>query len=133
MAYSHDGSVELAKTIVRDAAASGADGVSIHITHVPSYMAMHYKTGEGRVSEGKDAKPMYEYLDEISPSFDEWKEVVETVRELKIDLMIMSNDKTCLDFSYELQPDSYVILSACFDEYDFIVDKAHNNAYQGNT
>jgi sialic acid synthase SpsE len=120
MAYSHDGSVGLAKKIVQNAADAGANAISIHITHVPSYMTVHYKTGKGRVSEGKDVKPMYEYLDEISLSFDEWKEVVKTVREHKLDLMIMPNDKASLDFSYNLQPDSYVIPLSSFDEYDFV-------------
>ena len=122
MAYSHDGSVELAQTIVRDAAAAGADAISIHITHVPSYMVRHYKTGKGRVSEGKDVKPMYEYLDEISISFEGWSKVVETVRESNLDLMIMPNDEKSLEFSEELKPDSYVLSPACFEEYDFIRD-----------
>ena len=122
MAYSHDGSVELAKTIVRDAADAGANAISIHVTHVPSYMVAHYRTGKGRVSEGKDVKPMYEYLDEISISFEGWRKVVETVRESNLDLMIMPNDENSLEFSEELKPDSYVLSPACFEEYDFIRD-----------
>ena len=62
MAYSHDGSVELAKKIVADAAEAGANAISIHLTSVPDYTSIFYKTGKGRVSAGKEGKPFYDYL-----------------------------------------------------------------------
>jgi sialic acid synthase SpsE len=120
MAYSHDGSVELANKIVQDAADAGADAISIHITHVPSCISKNYKTGIGRVSEGKDHKPFYEYLEEISLSFNEWKTVIKTVREANLDLVIMPNDIPSLEFSEELKPEAYVLSAASFEEYDFI-------------
>ena len=120
MAYSHDGSVGLATDIVKDAAEAGADAISIHITHVPSYMSVNYKTGLGRVSEGKDHKPFFDYLEEISLSFDEWETVVKTVREKNLDLVIMPNDIPSLEFSTELKPEAYVLSAASFEEYDFI-------------
>ena len=67
MAYSHDGSVELANAIVSMAAEAGADAISIHFTHMPDYMVRHFGAGLGRVSAGKDTQPIYDYLCEISP------------------------------------------------------------------
>tara|TARA_Y100000590_G_C15734977_1_gene1018257 strand:+ start:2812 stop:3822 length:1011 start_codon:yes stop_codon:yes gene_type:complete len=120
MAYSHDGSVKLAKQIVKDASESGADAISIHITHVPSYVAVSYNTGEGRVSEGKDVKSFFDYLNEISLSFDDWSEVVKAIKKTNLDLIIMPNDLSSFEFSKSLNPKSYVISAASFEEYEFI-------------
>ena len=120
MAYSHDGSVELANQIVRNAADAGADAISIHITHMPTYMVKHYRTGKGRVSAGKEIKPLYQYLVEISPSFEDWKKVVKEARKVGLDLIIMPNDLPSLEFSKEFSPEAYVLSAACFEEYDFI-------------
>ena len=127
MACSHDGSIELATKIVQDAAEAGADAISIHITHVPSYMSVNYKTGIGRVSEGKDDKPFYDYLEEISLSFDEWKEVIKAVRQTNLDLVIMPNDIPSLEFSRKLKPEAYVLSAASFEEYEFIANIGRQN------
>ena len=120
MAYSHDGSQDLAKTIVHAAADAGADAVSIHLTHMPSYMVRHYKTEPGRVSEGELTKSIYEYIDDITIPFDQWEGVVSDIREKNLDLLIMPNDQASLEFSETLKPDAYVLSAACFEEYDFI-------------
>jgi sialic acid synthase SpsE len=120
MAYSHDGSADLAKDIVAKAAAAGADAISIHITYMPDYMVRHYGAGPGRVSAGKDVKPIYDYLVEISLPFDAWNDVVAAVRQTDLGLIIMPNDGASLDFAETLSPDAYVLSAACFEEYEFI-------------
>lgn len=120
MAYSHEGSAKLAETIVRAAADAGVDAVSIHVTHMPDYMVPHYRTGEGRVSAGKDTRPLYEYLADISLSFEEWDAVATTARRLGLDLVIMPNDDASLTFSKTLLPSAYVISAAAFEELDFV-------------
>ena len=120
MAYSHDGSPDLARDIVAKAAAAGADAMSIHFTHMPDYMVRHYGAGPGRVSAGKDVKPIYDYLEEISLSFDDWRDVVGAIRKTDLDLIVMPNDGASLDFAETLSPDAYVLSAACFEEHDFI-------------
>lgn len=120
MAYSHDGSVDLAIDICEKAARAGADGISIHITHMPDYMVRHYGSGPGRVSEGKDTKPIYDYLVEISLPFDGWARVAERARALDLDLVIMPNDGASLDYALTLAPGAFVLSAACFEEYGFI-------------
>ncbi len=120
MAYSHDGSSDLAKTIIDGAVDAGADAISLHFTHMPDYMVRHYGSGPGRVSAGKDSKPIYDYLVEISPSFDAWAGIVAHARKRNIDVVVMPNDPTSLKFAETQKPDAYVLSAACFEEYDFI-------------
>jgi sialic acid synthase SpsE len=120
MAYSHDGSVALAQTIVNAAADAGADAVSIHITHMPDYMVRHYGSGPGRVSAGKEERSIYEYIVEISLDFDAWREVAQTATQRGLDLIVMPNDGASLAFAESLEPAAYVISAASFEELEFI-------------
>ncbi len=120
MAYSHDGKRALAEQIVRDAAAAGADAISIHITHMPDYMVEHYGSGPGRVSAGKEVRPIYDYLVDITISFDDWRAVADLARELKLELVIMPNDMPSLEFAKTLDPHSLVVPPACFEDQDFV-------------
>jgi sialic acid synthase SpsE len=120
MAYSHDGSVALAQTIVNAAADAGADAVSIHITHMPDYMVRHYGSGPGRVSAGKEERSIYDYLVEISLSFEDWKRVAQTAAERGLDVIIMPNDGASLTFAETLEPAAFVISAAAFEELEFV-------------
>jgi sialic acid synthase SpsE len=122
MAWSHDGSVELAEKIVRDAAAAGADAVSVHFTDMPDYMVRHYGSGPGRVSAGKDTKPIYDYLVEINLTQDHWRRVAKAAAEVKLDLVVMPNDPASLAFAETLAPAAYVLSAAAFEEWNFIRD-----------
>jgi sialic acid synthase SpsE len=120
MAYSHDGNRELAEAIVRDAAAAGADAISIHITQMPDYMVRHYGSGPGRVSAGKPTNSIYDYLTRISLPFADWRAVAAVVREVGLELVIMPNDAPSLAFAERLDPAAVVVPPASFEEYDFI-------------
>ncbi len=120
MAYSHDGSRALAEAIVNAAADAGADAISIHITHMPDYMVRHYGSGPGRVSAGKEERSIYEYLVEISLSFDDWRRVAETAGRRGLDVVVMANDAASLTFAQTLDPAAFVISAAAFEELDFI-------------
>ena len=120
MAYSHDGSIELAKTIVDRAADAGADAISTHFTHMPDYMVRHYGAGPGRVSAGNDTKPIYDYLCEISPGFDDWAKVVKHAKAKGLDVIVMPNDGASFEFAKTVDPAAYVLSAACFEEYEFI-------------
>lgn len=120
MAWSHDGSVELAEKIVRDAADAGANAISVHFTDMPNYMVRHYGSGPGRVSAGKDVKPIYDYLVEINLTQDHWRQVAKVAAEVKLDLVVMPNDPASLDFAETLTPAAYVLSAASFEEWGFI-------------
>ena len=120
MAYSHDGSADLAQDIVAKASAAKADAISIHLTHMPDYMVRQYGSDPGRVSAGKNVESIYNYLEDISLSFDHWEDVVGTIRKTDLDLIVMPNDGTSLEFAEKLSPDAYVLSAACFEELDFI-------------
>jgi sialic acid synthase SpsE len=120
MAYSHNGSTDIAKEIIVGAASAGADAISIHFTHMSDTMVRHYGAGPGRVSEGKDTKPIYDYIDEISLSFETWAELVAYARSQELDVVVMPNDQTSFEFAETQKPDAYVLSAACFEEYDFI-------------
>ena len=120
MACSHDGSVQLAKKIVEDAVEARANAISIHLTSVPDCISIYYKTGKGRVSAGKEDRPFYDYIKEISLSFDQWKEVLAIVRKRGIDLVLMPNDEPSFEFAENCNPEAYVIPASNFEEYSFI-------------
>jgi sialic acid synthase SpsE len=120
MAYSHDGKRELAEKIVRDAADAGADAISIHITHMPDYMVRSYGSGPGRVSAGKETRPIYDYLADISLPFADWQAVAAVARAVGLDLVIMPNDQPSLDFAHSLAPAALVVPPACFEDGEFI-------------
>ena len=87
-------------------------------------MVRHYGASPGRVSASKDTKPGYDYLCEISPSFDDWKGVVRTANELGLDVIVMPNDRASLEFAETVSPKAYVLSAACFEEYDCIATVA---------
>lgn len=122
MAYSHDGKRELAEKIVTDAAQAGANAISIHITHMPSYMSKNYGNGPGRVSAGKETQSIYDYLSDISLPFEDWQVVAETAGKCGLDLIIMPNDTTSLQFAVTLNPDAFVVPPACFEDRGFVED-----------
>lgn len=120
MAFSHDGREDHALEITNAAAKAKADAISIHITHMPSYMVKHYGNGPGRVSAGKDTQPIYDYLEEINPSNDVWANVAKKARNLGLDLIIMPNDLPSLAFSETLTPEAYVLSAAAFVDKPFV-------------
>ncbi|MBN2638865.1 MAG: N-acetylneuraminate synthase family protein [Bacteroidales bacterium] len=121
MAWGHDGSKEQAIEIVKKAKESGADGISIHITDLPSYMVPYYGNGKGKVSGGREALDVYKYLEEINLTSQDWKDICSVVAQQGLDLIIMPNDDRSLILSEELlNPDYYVISAASFVEENFL-------------
>ena len=124
MAWSHDGSVEKAKEIIKAAADANADDINIHITSLEDYIVPQYGSGRGRVSEGKDAEHIYNYLKSINLDKSAWAELFIYAKEQGLIISAMCNDLPSVDFVSELEPDIYVIPSACFSEEDLIKEVA---------
>jgi N,N'-diacetyllegionaminate synthase len=124
MAYSHDGSVDKARTIIRGAAQAQADAINFHITSIEDYMVPQYTGGRGRITAGKDRQYIYDYLCEISLSQKAWKELFTYARERHLFISTMCNDLPSVEFASELEPDMYGIHSACLAEEDLVTSVA---------
>lgn len=128
MAWAHDGDVEKAISIMRAAKEAGADAIGIHVTNVPEYMVPNYGNGKGKVSAGKEHFDIYEYLNRINLSNRDWKVFCEEATRSDIDLCVMPNDLSSLEYTLnELDPSLIVVTAASFIETDFICEVAKSN------
>ncbi len=125
MAWSHDGSVGKASSIITGAAEAKADAISIHITSIPDYMVPHYGSGKGRVSAGKEDQNIYRYLEAINLKFHDWKQLIPLAKGLGLEVCVMCNDWPSFEFVKPLEPEMYVISAASFAEENFVRAMAH--------
>ena len=124
MAYSHDGSVDKARTIIRGAAEAKADAINFHITSIEDYMVPQYTGGRGRITAGKDGQYIYDYLCKITLSQEAWNELFAYAREQHLFISTMCNDLPSVEFASQLEPDMYGIHSACLAEEDLVTGVA---------
>jgi sialic acid synthase SpsE len=125
MAWSHDGSIEKAKAIIKGASDAGADAISIHITSMKNYMVKDYGAAAGKaVSTGKEQEVIYNYLDRVNLKDNDWKELFSFARKVGLNICVMPNDLRSLEFSAGLKPDAYVIAAACFVEENLVIEVA---------
>lgn len=125
MAWSYDGSVDNAKKIIKGAADAGADAISFHFTSMKDYMVKDYGCAAGQtLSAGKEKEKIYDYLEKINLKNKDWEELFPYAKNLGLDICVMPNDFESFNFSKKLNPDNYVIASACFLEEDFIREVA---------
>lgn len=125
MAWSHDGSVDNAKKIIKGAAEAGADAISFHFTCLKDYMVKDYGCSAGQtLSAGKESEKIYDYLEKINLKNSDWEELFPYAKNLGLDICVMPNDFESFRLSKKLNPDIYVIASACFLEEDFIKEIA---------
>jgi len=125
MAWSHDGSVENAKKIIRGAADAGADAISLHITSLKDYMVTDYGCSAGQtVSAGKEKEKIYDYLNRINLKDSDWEELFPYAKKSGLAVCVMPNDIKSLRLCEKLHSDMYVIASSCFVEEDLVSEVA---------
>jgi len=124
MAWSHDGSVENAKKIIKAASDAKADAIKFHITSLEDYMIPQYRSGKGRVSAGREELRIYDYLESINLERKDWKELFAYAKELGLLICAMCNDPSSLKFASKIDPDLYDIHSSCLSDEDFIKEVA---------
>jgi len=124
MAWSHDGSVENAKKIIRAASDAKADAIKFHITSLEDYMVPQYGSGKGRVSAGKEGRRIYDYLKSINLDRKAWEELFSYAKGLGLLICAMCNDLPSFKFASKLNPDIYDIHSSCLSDEDFIKEIA---------
>jgi sialic acid synthase SpsE len=124
MAWSHDGSVDKAEKIIDAAANAKADAINFHITSLADYMIPRYGSGRGRVSAGKDDQHIYNYLNSINPKREDWIKLFKYARDQGLLISTMCNDIPSVEFVSALEPDIYVIPSACLCEEELVAKVA---------
>lgn len=121
MAWAHEGSVDIAKTIIKGAADAGADAISVHITNMPAYMVQNYKSLSGQtLSEGREDVNIYNYQDKINIKDKDWGPLFSYARKFKLKVCAMTNDLPSLALCQKLKPEMYAIHASCFLEEDLI-------------
>lgn len=119
MAWSHDGSLENAKKIVKAAFAAKADSISIHLTYMPEYMVQSYKTLKAGASKAV-AGSLYKFLSEKNLSESDWSELIKYAKSLNLIVLAMCNDNHSVDFAIKHGIDSFVLSPASMIETELI-------------
>ncbi|MBA7481329.1 N,N'-diacetyllegionaminic acid synthase [subsurface metagenome] len=124
MAWSHDGSVDKAKVIIRGAAEAKVDAINFHITSMADYMVPQYKGGRGRITAAKGTQHIYDYLCRINLSREAWGELFNYARDQHLLISALCNDLPSVEFASQLGPDIYEINSSCLAEEDLVREVA---------
>jgi len=124
MAWSHDGSIEKAKKIIRGAAEAKADAINFHITSMKDYMVPQYTGGRRRIIKGKDTQSIYDHLCRINLSQEAWEELFDYAGGQNLLVSAMCNDLPSVKFASQLGPDMYGIHSACLAEEQLVTEVA---------
>lgn len=124
MAWSHDGSLENARRIIRAASEAKADAIKFHITSLDNYMVPHYRSGKDRASVSKEGKSLYDYLKSINLRKKDWERLFQFAKEQNLLIVAMCNDLESLKFASNLDPDIYDIHMSCLSDEDFVKEVA---------
>jgi len=128
MAWAHDGSIDKAMSILRQAAAAGATAISIHVTDIDSYMVPSYGSGAERISKNAEESDVFKYLKKININKSDWKDFALESKKLNLDLIVMPNDLKSLNFCQKyLEPNALVLTAASFVDQNFINEMAMTN------
>ena len=121
MAWSHDGSINNAKKIINAVHQAGGDAISMHLTSISHYMTKDYMSIDGKATSGEfNQKKIYNYLEEINLTKDEWIELFIFARSLGLITCLQCNDLYSLKTSKKMKPDIYVIPASCFVEENLV-------------
>jgi len=125
MAWSHDGSVENARRIIKGAAQAGADAISLHITSMRDYMVGNYgrSVGQGLSARGGKER-IYDYLSRMNLEDRDWEKLFSYAKGLNLAVCAMPNDMQSVRLCRKLDPDMYVVAAACFVEENLVSEIA---------
>ena len=125
MAWSHDGSREKAKQIIKGTSDAGADAISVHVTSMKDYMVRDYGSLAGQtVSAGKEQEKIFDYQERINLKNNDWEELFPYAKGLGLAVCAMPNDMPSLRLCEKLGADSYVIHASCFVDENFVIEVA---------
>ena len=121
MACSHDGSMEIAREIIKAASNANADVINFQMTFLEDYMVPNYSGGG--VSKGKvtEKSKIYNYLEKILWFGEkEWEELFELAREKGLIISTTCNDLKSVKLATKLKTDIYQIHSSSLSEKDLV-------------
>lgn len=121
MAWSHDGSLDKAKTIVNAAAQAKADAICMHLTSMPDYMVEDYKTAEGGASKGAERGSIYNFLASKNLSKEDWTKLIDLAHDLGLSVCAMCNDGPSVDFAVRKRVDAFVLSPASMVEKPLVL------------
>lgn len=125
-AWGHDGSVDKAKKIIDYASSAKADAINFHITSMDDYMVRSYTAGVGKSSSTSNTKPLFDYLDQINLSHDDWKILIPYAKSKGLLVSALCNDISSEKFVTSLEPDLYALHPSCMAEEELIKKVAKN-------
>ncbi len=112
MAWSHDGSIENAKIIIKAIADAGCDAVNFHVTCLENYMVPHYRL--------KDKISAYDNLAKLTLNFDDWEILFENARELGLKISALCNDLESVEFVKKQKADIIMFHASGLTEEELI-------------
>lgn len=124
MAWGYTGEYNTAIEILKATKESGANAIGIHITDMETYMTKDYLCTAGQTlsdrDEPKDSENVYDYLNKINMSKEEWLKFDEEASKLGVDIVAMCNDYESFIFSKQMNVSQYVIAASLFHENNLL-------------
>jgi sialic acid synthase SpsE len=125
MAWGHSGSFDIALKLLSTIKDAKADAIGIHITNLETYMTKDYKCLDGQTLSAReetqeDSVNIYEYLEKINLTNEQWLLFDKAAKNLGVKIVAMCNDIESFEFSKRMNIDKYVIAASSFYEFDFI-------------
>jgi len=114
----HNGSLEIAKTMIEIAATAGADVIKFQKRHLPSIYRRDVL--ENPNDEGQNFQYLIPLLQEVELSEEDYHEIVEHCRKHNIIFLCTPWDKTSVDFLEELEVPAYKIASADMTNFELL-------------
>jgi sialic acid synthase SpsE len=125
MAWSHDGSIEKAKKIIKGAAEAGANAVNFQMADFEESMVENYGCVDGQtLSAGREKERIFDYLNRINFKDADWQDLFVFARNCGLEICGQPTDMKSLDLCKKLNPDIYVVSAACFLEENLVTEIA---------
>jgi len=112
MAWSHDGSLEKAKTIIKACADAKCDAVNFHVTSLEDYMIPDYRRN--------DKISAYDGLKKLTIPLDKWSEIFKYTKQLGLQISALCNDVESAELVKKLDPDICMFHASCLTEKELI-------------
>ena len=108
MAWSHDGSIEKAKAIIKACADAKCDAVNFHVTFLENYMIPNYRK--------TDKISAFDSLKKITIPLNKWAELFSYAKKLDLQISALCNDIDSANLVKKLDPDICMFHASCITE-----------------
>ncbi|MHA1185407.1 MAG: N-acetylneuraminate synthase family protein [Candidatus Heimdallarchaeota archaeon] len=112
MAWSHDGSIDKAKAIIKACADANCDAINFHVTSLDNYMIPDYRRN--------DKISAFDGLKKLTIPMNQWSELFEYTRKLGLQISALCNDVESAKVVKKLEPDVCMFHASCLTEKELI-------------